>query len=175
MSSKVMTLKTEHLVIREWNIQDAHSFYPLSSDPGINAGPLPSFAQENISAAEKKIIEWALTFGQTKMGILPIFLANGKTLIGICGIKPRLLQKEGPMQFEVICQLSQEYMEAFTVEALQAISNYGFTELGLKELIHLCPPESTDARQVMEKSGMRFLKTTQVHKRPVDIFHVTAQ
>jgi RimJ/RimL family protein N-acetyltransferase len=183
MNAQMMTMKTKRLFIREWNIQDAEKFFPLSHDVGVNAGPLPPFEQENQSTAEKKIIEWALTFGQTKMGILPIFLADGKTLVGLGGIKPRLLDKNAGMQFEIICQLAKEYQEksaadlqsGLMIEALQALVQYGFRGLGLKELLFLSSTENSFARASAENAGLSFLKSVQLKNRSADIFHVTAQ
>ena len=69
---KIFRLETPRLLIREWNIQDAAMYFPLSQDPALNGHPHGKISHTSLEDAEKKIIEWALLFGQTKMGILPI-------------------------------------------------------------------------------------------------------
>ncbi len=165
-------IRSSRLLIREWIVSDANLFFPLSQDPAMSGSHQGKLAQASLEDAEKKIIEWALLFGQTKMGILPIFLKNQKVMIGICGIKPLVLGKGG-LHFEVICRIGSAHQkQGYASEVVPEILNYAFKKLGLKEVVGVGHP---DSQRLLEKSGMSFLKSVTLHNKKLDLFSAVPQ
>ena len=169
-----LDIKTSRLHIREWLVTDAELFLPLSHDPALAGSNFGKLAQESLDDAERRIIEWALAFGQTKMGILPVFLKNQNVQIGVCGIKPLML-KQG-LHFEVIGRIaSTQSQQGYADEVIPEIMNYAFQKLGLKEVVGISPRESAESQKILENAGMSFLKSVDLQNKKVNIFSVAAQ
>jgi len=170
-----MKIETTRLLIREWNVTDAKAFLPLSQDPALNQAPQPKLAQTSMDDCERKLIEWALQFGQTKMGLLPIFLKDKNILIGVGGIKPLMLDPKN-LHFEVICRIGSQYWKnGYASEIIPELMKYGFKTLGLNEVVGVGQSEFPASQRVFEKSGMSYLKSALLQNKKIDIYSVAAQ
>ena len=75
--------------------------------------------------------------------------------IGDCGLV--YVEGKGP-EVEVAYHLTKEWWgRGLATEAARACLDYGFRELGLREIIAICFPEHVASRRVMEKAGMRYV------------------
>ena len=61
-------------------------------------------------------------------------------------------------EVEVAYHFAKEWWgRGLATEAATACLDYGFRELGLREIIAICFPEHVASRRVMEKAGMRYV------------------
>ena len=75
--------------------------------------------------------------------------------IGDCGLV--YVEGKGP-EIEVAYHFAKEWWgRGLATEAARACLDYGFRELGLREIIAICFPEHVASRRVMEKAGMRYV------------------
>jgi len=171
-----LPLQTSRLLIREWNILDGAKYLPLSQDDGFNSHSVIDYKLLSQDAAEQKVIEWAIVFGQTKMGVLPIVLKENKEIIGICAIRPIMLGAKKELHFEVMCRLAQVHWgKGYASEVIQSLFQYGFKDLGLQQLIGHIQTDRPPLRKLAEKVGMSFLKSSIYQKEPIEIYYVNPQ
>jgi len=84
---------------------------------------------------------------------LAITLAGDPTLIGNCGIRRK---PENEWEADIGYELHHEYWgRGYATEAITAMVEFGFRELGLHRVSALCNAENERSWRVMERIGMK--------------------
>lgn len=146
MEEYKLFIKTERLLIREFEIQDWQAVYEYTSNPTVMKYiPEGVFNEEE---AKKFVSE---NNGE-KAKHFPIILLSENTVIGHIVFH----QCFGDHTYEIGWVLNPNYFNnGFASEAAKAVLDYGFKEKKLHRIIATCQPENTPSYRVMEKIGMR--------------------
>ncbi|MFJ8087779.1 GNAT family N-acetyltransferase [Lysinibacillus sp. NPDC095746] len=141
-----MFIKTNRLLIREFEIQDWQAVYEYTSNPNVmkyipegvfNEEEAKKFVSENSGEQAK---------------YFPVILKSDNIVIGHIVFH----QYFGDHTYEIGWVLNPNYYNnGYASEAAKAVLNYGFKEMQLHRIIATCQPENIPSYRVMEKIGMR--------------------
>ncbi|UPW84320.1 GNAT family N-acetyltransferase [Lysinibacillus sp. Ag94] len=141
-----MFIKTNRLLIREFEIQDWQAVYEYTSNPNVmkyipegvfNEEEAKKFVSENSGEQAK---------------YFPVILKSDNIVIGHIVFH----QYFGEHTYEIGWVLNPNYYNnGYASEAAKAVLNYGFKEMQLHRIIATCQPENIPSYRVMEKIGMR--------------------
>jgi RimJ/RimL family protein N-acetyltransferase len=145
-----MEIKTERLLIREIDHEDAADMQEYASDPEVVYympwGPntleqTMVFIREKIADQEQNPrVRWEMAVES---------VAEGKV---VGGIRLSVHGDQGDIGY---CLNRGYWRRGFMTEAVRAIIGFGFRELGLHRIFATCDPRNTGSWSVMEKAGMR--------------------
>lgn len=146
------TLETERLLLNGWTLsdEDIDGLYAYAKNPNVgpNAGWKPHESREE----SKKIIEelflphevWSIRDKET-----------GK-VIGSIGLEPDR-RREDVKSMEMGYSLAEEsWGKGYMTEAVRAVIDYAFDELGLVVLAICTGPENRRSQRVIEKCGFQY-------------------
>lgn len=141
-----MSIKTERLIIRKFELEDWQSVFKYTSDTNVM-----EYIPEGVLTEEgakhfinKNIGEKAENF--------PVVLRDTNTLIGHIVFHKSF----GEHTYEIGWVFNQKYhSKGYASEAARAILKYGFEEMNLHRIIATCQPQNKSSYRVMEKIGMR--------------------
>jgi len=141
-----MFIKTNRLLIREFEVQDWQAVYEYTSNPNVMKYiPEGVFNEEQ---AKKFVSE---NSGE-KAKHFPIILLSEHMVIGHIVFH----QYFGDHTYEIGWILNPSYYNnGYASEAARAVLDYGFKEMKLHRIIATCQPENIPSYKVMEKIGMR--------------------
>ena len=146
------TLRTERLVMRGWRTSDRAAFAAMNADPKV----MEHFPGTMTRAESDGFADRIEThFAEHGFGLWAVELRATGEFIGDCGLV--YVEGKGP-EVEVAYHFAKEWWgRGLATEAATACLDYGFRELGLREIIAICFPEHVASRRVMEKAGMRYV------------------
>ena len=136
-------LVTDRLVIREFKEADGEDLYEyLSNEEVVKFEPYKAFTREEAYAEAKRRSE--------DNNFLAVCLNDGK-LIG------NLYFSKGEYEtWEVGYVFNVNYWgNGYATEALKALINYSFGELGVRRIIAMCDPNNPNSWKLLERVGMR--------------------
>lgn len=145
------SLETEHLILREWRLEDAEDLYEYASNPKV--GPMAGWAPHPDRAYSLEVLKryresgdiWALVLRET-----------GK-VIGQLRMYPD--EDRGKYVAKYISYaLSADYWgRGLMTEAVKAVIRYAFEELdGIDLLSVFHSPDNARTRRVIEKCGFTY-------------------
>jgi RimJ/RimL family protein N-acetyltransferase len=153
-ASTLLTLTTEHLILRQFNKDDTQALFKIVQEPDIfryfpTKTPWPMEKVE--SAIAHQLNSWRLVgYGQWA-----VTLKESGQFMGWCGLE----SLSDTNETEVGYLLSQEYWGmGYATEAARESVKFGLETTGLKEIIGLTDPENTASQRVLEKCGMTFTR-----------------
>ena len=140
-----VALQTCRLLLRPWRDEDIAPFVEMSADPAVMEY-LPPADQEWVARARAHWEEHG--FGQW------VVEAPAKAgFIGVVGLG--VVSFAPSFTVEVAWRLARAYWGCgYATEAAMAALDYGFDELGLREIVALTVPANQRSRRVMERLGM---------------------
>lgn len=148
----MISLTSEHLLLREFKDDDWESVHTYACDPEVvkymTWGP-------NTSDNTRNFILRAIAYQQEQPRIhfeLAITLREEGHLIGGCGIRvssPEL--REGNIGY---CLNRNYWSKGYATEAARELLRFGFEALSLHRIYATCDPENFASRRVLEKIGM---------------------
>lgn len=150
-------IETERLILRPWHKEDLQDFYEYASVPGV--GEMAGWKHhESIDKSEeilKLFIEGKSTFA--------VQYKENKKVIGSLGIHGSWTSKDEKYAHlnskEIGYVLSKKYWgKGLMAEAVKAVINYCFKELGLEALTICHFVENIQSKRVIEKCGFEFVK-----------------
>jgi RimJ/RimL family protein N-acetyltransferase len=148
--------ETERLLLREYVEDDAEALFRLNSDPEVMRfvpdGPLPS-----IEAARKTLSDRSIAdYRKHGFGRWACILKSTGENIGFAGLKylPEFGEIEVGFRF-----MRAHWGRGLATEAALASVRYGFTDLGLKQIIGLVMPENLASVRVLQKAGLHYAET----------------
>lgn len=145
-------LETERLVLREFDISDAQSMYELNLDPEVikYTGDPPFKSLDEA----KTFLENYQDYQKNGFGRWAMITKEENEFIGWCGLK---LNEETyiDLGFRIF---RKHWGKGYATEAARACINYGFNQLGFKQIIGRVVAENVASIKVLEKIGMQYWK-----------------
>ena len=147
-------LTTPRLILRPWLDEDAEPFAQMNADPEVmRFFPNTQTAEETLALIARVKAHF------TKHGYGPFAVErkdNGQ-FIGFTGLSQPNFKTDFTPCVEVGWRLSKpNWGHGFATEAAIASINYGFTELGLKEIYSFTVPTNLPSINVMKKAGLKY-------------------
>lgn len=148
-------LETERLIIREFTLEDYNDLNQMNTDPEVCKYILgrPFTPDEN-----KKFLESYLEFYKKKtgQGTFVVTTKDNEFLGWVC-LRPLTIQ--GKEEIEVGYRLNQKsWGKGYATEASQAMVEYGFQKLKLKEIMAIVNPGNKASQNVLAKSRLEYIK-----------------
>jgi len=148
-----MILKTEHLLLREFNPGDFTAVFEYQNDSRyLRYYPWRVRTFSDVKNMVQSFIDQQHERPRTKFQ-LAIILKSKDRLIGNCGIRKGLLEdKEADIGYEIS---PTHWGLGYATEATRAILAFGFMELKLHRISATTFVENTASVSVLQKLGMR--------------------
>jgi ribosomal-protein-alanine N-acetyltransferase len=146
-------LKTERLLLRELNPDDAENFYKLNLNPNVIKYTGNS-AFKDINEA-KEFLENYQDYQLNGFGRWAVIEISSNKFLGWCGLKYDQNLNETDIGFRFF----EEYWnKGFATESAKACISYGFENLNLKTILGRAMSENLASIKVLEKIGLSFEK-----------------
>lgn len=150
-------LRSERLLLRPWNVDDAPALFELARDPRV--GPPAGWAPHASVDESRQVIRDVLSAPHC----FAAFLEDGGALVGCVGLTPaEASSAAGEGEAELGYWLGVPFWgKGLATEASRELVRYGFTELGLSA-IWACYYEGNErSHRVMERLGMAYQRSAE--------------
>lgn len=145
-------LRTDRLLLRQWQETDLQPFAALNSDPEVMRH-FPSLLAREHSDALAREISW--TIEEQGWGLWAVEVVDGPPFIGFVGLNEPRFDAHFTPAVEVGWRLAREHWgRGYATEAARAAIGFGFDDLGLDEIVAMVAPANTPSRRVAERLGM---------------------
>jgi ribosomal-protein-alanine N-acetyltransferase len=142
---KMRPIETERLLLREFHQSDLKDLAHWEKDAG--ASYTEQEVQQFLDFCFREYFKWG-------MGPWGIVLREAAIMVGNCGFCHIDLEHQNA---EVNYYVAPRYRgQGLATEALQAILEFGFAELGLNRIVARCDLDNRSSERVMQKTGMTF-------------------
>jgi [ribosomal protein S5]-alanine N-acetyltransferase len=148
-----LNLRTERLIIREFQEADWPAMHEYASDPETVQYVIfgPNTEQDTREYLQKVIARQQENPRQVYNGA--IVEKTSRALIGSCTL---ILQSPDNRIGELGYILNRRYWNrGYMTEAVRRLISFGFAELGVQRIFATCNPANTGSYRVMEKAGMQ--------------------
>ena len=143
-------LKTERLLLRELNPDDAENFYKLNLNPNVIKYTGNS-AFKDIDEA-KEFLENYQDYKLNGFGRWAVINKSNNKFLGWCGLKYDQNLDETDIGFRFF---EEHWNKGFATESAKACIDYGFENLNLKSIIGRAMSENFASIKVLEKIGLK--------------------
>jgi RimJ/RimL family protein N-acetyltransferase len=148
----MVTLKTERLILREWNEADREPFARLNADSRVMEYLGETMSRKRSDEVADRIEAHFKAHG---FGLCAAELAESGEFIGFIGLAVPTFEAAFTPCVEIGWRLAAECWNAgLATEGAREIVRYAFEELGLAELVSLTAIRNERSRRVMAKLGM---------------------
>jgi ribosomal-protein-alanine N-acetyltransferase len=145
------TLHTPRLVLRSWRDADDDAFAAMFSDPAVMEF-LPAASRAEIDAFIQRI---KAHFAEHGFGWWAVEVPGVAPFIGYVGLTVPRFDAHFMPAVEVGWRLaSAHWGQGYATEGARAALEFGFTQLGLDEIVSFTVPANTRSLRVMERIGM---------------------
>ena len=145
--------ETERLILREFTADDAEVYFRLGADPNITrytGDQGVATVEQALEVMQARPIADYAKYGYGRWAC--VFKENGE-VIGFAGLK----YVDDLAEVDIGYRLLPAYWgRGLATEASLPAIDYGFTQLGLKQIIGLVMPENVASVRVLEKLGLRY-------------------
>jgi RimJ/RimL family protein N-acetyltransferase len=153
--SKIATvemIETRRLRLRQWQEDDFSRFAEMSQDPEVmRYFPTTLSHEQSYEAATRFRADIELN----GWGIWAVALQANNQFIGLTGLRHQPDRFEFSPCTEIAWRIARPYWQSgYATEAAQAVMNYGFTTLGLPEIVAFAVSDNTASIAVMRKLEM---------------------
>jgi RimJ/RimL family protein N-acetyltransferase len=149
----IVTLRTERLILREWRDADLAPFAELNADPEV----MRFFPDVLDRAASNTMAAGIMArMADDGFGLWAAEVPGVAPFIGFIGLaRPRFTAHFTPA-IEVGWRLARPFWgRGYAPEGAREAVRFGFTELGLDEIVSMTTPANLSSQRVMQKLGMR--------------------
>ena len=147
-------IRTARLILREWRESDLDGFATMSADPRVMEF-FPSLSDRAQTAA--MIARWKAHFAEHGFGFLAVEAPGVADFVGVCGMARPRFPAPFPQCVEVGWRLAYDYWgRGYASEAARGALDYGFTTLGLDQIVAFTTVANQRSRRVMERIGMTY-------------------
>ena len=148
-----LPLRTERLVIRPYGEDDATGLHEVFGSPEVMKWTPSPPSKDLAETAERLERTMAFTARQPPgMGLWALELKDISDFLGQVGLFP--VEGKGP-EVEVAYELApRAWGHGYATEAVRALVDYGFGELGLRRIVALILPDNARSRNVASKCGL---------------------
>lgn len=145
-------LTTERLRLRQWMEEDLPAFAELNADAKVMEHFPKTLSREESDQFAFRI---QVHFDNHGFGLWAVELPSVAPFIGFVGLSVPSFEAHFTPCVEVGWRIAHKYWNnGFATEGAQAAINYGFSELGLTEIVSFTATSNLPSRRVMEKLGM---------------------
>lgn len=150
-------LETDRLILRTFEEKDAPMFFALNKDFEViqYTGDVPFTSEEEAL----KFIQSYDAYQRNGFGRWAVIFKETGKFIGFCGLKFNE-ENQVDLGFRFF---KTAWGQGFATEAAKSCINYGFSTLGLQEIIGRALPLNLASIKVLEKCGMHFFKQGTCH------------
>ncbi len=145
-------LETNRLVIEQASINDASFFYRLLNSPTW----LEHIGDRGIRSEEdaQSYIEdnFINAYQEVGYGLFKMVLKDESIPIGVCGFIKRDYLTSVDIGFAILPEYERQ---GYTLEAVQALMNYGRTVLKLNPILAITTDTNSKSRALLAKIGLR--------------------
>src|SRR5215471_3946567 len=146
-------LLTGRLILRHWRESDREPFARLNADPQVMQFLPRLLLPEESDAAAKRIEDH---FRRHGFGLYAVELRESGVFIGFIGLSIPAFKARFSPCIEIGWRLAAEYWgQGLATEGARAVTEHGFQQLGLREVVAFTVPANLRSRRVMEKLGMK--------------------
>lgn len=147
-----VSITTDRLILRPWTESDLSPFAALCADPRVMEC-FPSVKTFDESKQEYERICGHID--QYGFGFWAAELKSTHQFIGFIGIKHVMFETPFTPAVEIGWRLAHEFWgKGYASEGAKAALEFGFTELGLDEIVSFTVPDNIRSQSVMQKIGM---------------------
>lgn len=148
-----MHIGTERLVLRDWLPGDQEPFHRLNSDPQVMEFlPKPLTREES----DAMISRLSLHIAEHGFGFWAVERRSDRAFLGFTGLLRPSFEAPFTPCVEIGWRFAREaWGRGYASEAARASLEFGFTKLGLGEIVSFTVPGNTRSMAVMERIGMR--------------------
>jgi len=159
-------LETERLLLRELVLDDAPHLSRVLCDPeSMKYYPKAKTPQEVVAWIEKNIERYA-TEG---FGLWAVIRKSDGAFLGDCGITLQNIDQE--VLPEVGYHIIKDYcLHGYATEAARGCLQHGFERLKLKRIFSYTRENNIPSRRVMEKAGLKMIKTYEHNGLPTVVY-----
>ena len=167
-------VQTPRLILRRFRWEDLDELAVLLADPEVMRfsvhGPY-DYATVRDQALPAYIDSFDHPEGLIRLAIE--VKATGR-LIGFAGLARQILDDQP--EIETGYRLLRDcWGHGYATEAVTAIRDYAFRNLGLKRLVAVIDPQNVRSQRVAEKIGMTFEKMAAFHGRLIRVYTISAE
>ena len=146
------TIRTERLILRQWQKSDFAPFAELNADPTVREF-FPSILNSAESDALAEQIECLIN--EKGWGFWAVSCPGVSDFIGMIGLERVNFDAPFTPAVEIGWRLARPYWgKGYATEGAKAALRFAFEELGLNEVVAFTTMENMRSRSVMEKLGM---------------------
>ena len=160
-------LETERLFLRPLKKTDADAIYRMRSDKDVMR-----YIREPQNRAETE--NWirlvSSRWETEKLGFCGVFEKVSGKFLGWCGIWRLAETNELEIGYAIAKQF---WKQGYATEAAGIFLEYAFENIKPDKITAVAEPENTASRRVMEKSGMKFVKTGEFYNRELVQYAIT--
>ena len=147
-----ITLHTPRLTLREWRDADVDSFAAMFDDPKVMEFLLPA---PNRAAIEAIVGRVRAHFGQHGFGWWAAELKATGQFIGFIGLSHVPFEAHFTPAVEIGWRLASEHWgKGYATEGAKTALDFGFTRLGLREIVSFTVSANRRSWHVMQRIGM---------------------
>lgn len=143
-------ISTERLLLRRWREADREPFAAMNADPAVVAhlqGPMSRERSDDF--IDRIEAHWE----EHGWGLWAVEVPEVAPFIGYVGLWPADYVQPGMV--EVGWRLAHEqWGHGYATEAARVALEYGFTDVGLAEIVSFTVPQNERSRRVMERIGL---------------------
>jgi RimJ/RimL family protein N-acetyltransferase len=149
-----MELTTKRLRLRLWRDEDLPAFAALNADPHVMQYMLRQLDRTQSDAFAQSIRE---NFDRNGFGLWAVEVVGVADFIGFTGLSVPRFEAHFTPCVEAGWRLAYDHWRrGYATEAACAARDYGFNQLGLKEIVSFTVPANWRSRKVMERLGMTY-------------------
>jgi RimJ/RimL family protein N-acetyltransferase len=145
-------LRTDRLLLREWQNADREPFAELNADPRVAeflSGTLDRAASDALF--DRIVGHWA----KNGHGLWAVERIDDGAFLGFVGLATHAFEAAFMPSVEVGWRLAPAaWGHGYATEAARAALRFGFENLGLAEIVSFTVPGNVKSRAVMERLGM---------------------
>lgn len=138
---------TPRLILRTWQLQDVDAYSALLGETLACSSDV--MATEPGSLAETELWRYQAELDKWGWSRWAVVLKENNQLIGYCGFSPYGKHIEMSWRF-----LPAYRGQGLVLEAVEAVTQFGFNQLGMAEIISYTTPSNEFAQGVMHQLGM---------------------
>lgn len=152
LSTATPQLRTERLVLRQWLAADLEPFAQLNADAEVMRyfpGVLTQEQSDALATTIRRAIE------EQGWGLWAVEVAGGPHFIGFVGLNEPTFEAHFMPAIEVGWRLAREHWgRGYASEAAAAAVEFGFSVLGLEEIVAMIGTGNRRSQRVAERLGM---------------------
>lgn len=150
MALRRRVIRTERLLLRRWRDADRDPFAAMNADPAVTEHLQGPMSRERSDAFIDRIeAHWE----EHGWGLWAVEVPDGAPFVEYVGLWPA--EYLAPQMVEVGWRLAREHWgHGYATEAAVEALRFGFTEVGLPEIVSFTVPQNVCSRRVMERIGL---------------------